>query len=207
MTDAILRGLLLGLTLAALIGPVFFALLQTSISKGFIAGLFLAIGISLSDFIYILLTNIFVNFLTKTVSFEFYLGVLGGFVLIIIGITTSLKKPIEQEPNNNNSIGAKRSVGLILKGFILNFAHPGVLIFWVGVVSLVDTKWGFSTHEKTMMFGTTILTVFSTDLLKSYLSQKIKKWMTYGHLMWMNRIMGIVLIGFGIYLLIATFWD
>jgi threonine/homoserine/homoserine lactone efflux protein len=207
MTDAILRGLFLGLTLAALVGPVFFALLQTSISKGFLAGLMLAIGISLSDFIYILLTNIFINFLTNTISFEFYLGVLGGFVLIIIGISTTLKKPAIQETGNNNTIGAKRSVGMILKGFILNFAHPGVLIFWVGVVSLVDTKWGFSTHEKTMMFGTTILTVFSTDLLKSYLSQKIKKWLTYSHLMWMNRIMGIILIGFGAYLLIATFWE
>jgi len=49
MIQAVRTGIILGLTLAVLIGPVFFALLQTSIHKGFGAGVLVAIGISASD--------------------------------------------------------------------------------------------------------------------------------------------------------------
>jgi arginine exporter protein ArgO len=49
-----LQGVLLGLTFAVLIGPAFFALIQTSIHRGFRFGFFLAIGIFLSDLVALL---------------------------------------------------------------------------------------------------------------------------------------------------------
>ena len=53
--ESILNGVISGLVLACLIGPVFFTLLQTSIERGFWSGFFVAIGVSLSDAIYIAL--------------------------------------------------------------------------------------------------------------------------------------------------------
>ncbi|TAE06791.1 MAG: LysE family translocator, partial [Bacteroidetes bacterium] len=49
MLEILLKGILSGLVLAMTIGPVFFALLRTSISRGFKSGAFLAIGIATSD--------------------------------------------------------------------------------------------------------------------------------------------------------------
>ena len=45
----LLQGIILGLTLSALLGPAIFTLLQTSIHRGVKSGVFLAFGIFLSD--------------------------------------------------------------------------------------------------------------------------------------------------------------
>ena len=74
MQQAIQTGITLGLTLAILLGPVFFALIQTSISKGFLKGLFLAIGISISDSVYILTSNLFVRVIEEIPDFDFDLN-------------------------------------------------------------------------------------------------------------------------------------
>jgi threonine/homoserine/homoserine lactone efflux protein len=58
MLHTILKGTLLGLTLAGLLGPAFFSLVQTSIHRGFKSGMFLAIGIFFSDSLLIFLSYI-----------------------------------------------------------------------------------------------------------------------------------------------------
>ena len=54
--EIILNGIISGLVLALLVGPVFFTILQTSIERGFGSGALVAIGVSLSDAFYITLT-------------------------------------------------------------------------------------------------------------------------------------------------------
>ena len=54
--EVILNGVLSGIVLAFLIGPVFFTILQTSIERGFGSGALVAVGVSLSDAFYISLT-------------------------------------------------------------------------------------------------------------------------------------------------------
>jgi len=205
MQDALIKGILLGLTLAALIGPVFFALIQTSIHRGFKAGFFLAIGISLSDSLYIFLTNFFLSFVQSIHNLNEILGVFGGFVLIIVGVMTMLKSPgpprdIDMEIERSRL----KSLALIGRGFLLNFAHPGVLIFWLGIITLINSNWQYDTDAKITLYLATVITVFSTDLLKAFLAGKISHLLTPRFLLWMNRIMGVILIIFGLQLFLRT---
>lgn len=202
MQEAILKGFFLGLTLAALIGPVFFALLQTSLHRGFFSGLLLAIGISLSDSVYIFATNVFFSLIEQTDDLQWFLGIFGGFILMGIGIMTYLKKPKTEADQDDRS--RYRSAGTIIRGFLLNFAHPGVLIFWLSVITLINTNFDYSQQERIILFSTTIATVFCTDLLKAALAHAIKRFLTYKVLLWMNRVMGILLIGFGTQLFLST---
>lgn len=206
MQEPLVQGILLGLTLAALIGPVFFSLLQTSLHRGFFAGFLMAIGISLSDTLYILLTNLFFSLFENTAQFTFLLGIFGGFVLIGIGIITFLKKPLPTTDAQDlkRPTSKLRSVTIILRGFLLNFAHPGVLIFWISVIGLINTTWSYSASQRIALFSGTILTVFATDLLKAALAHSIKGFLTDTFLLWMNRIMGVVLMLFGLHLFFST---
>lgn len=202
MADALEKGIYLGLGLAILIGPVFFALLQTSLQRGFFSGVLMAIGISLSDSIYIFITNVFFSFIDKTDDIEWFLGIFGGFILMGIGIMTYLKKPkMESEVDDKSRY---RSVGTVIRGFLMNFAHPGVLIFWLSVITLINTNFNYSQNERFVLFTATITTVFITDVLKAGLAHGIKRFLTYRILLWMNRVMGIVLIGFGTHLFLTT---
>ena len=53
MIEAIIRGIGIGLVLTFLTGPVFFALIKTSIEKGFHAGVALALGVVTSDVVFV----------------------------------------------------------------------------------------------------------------------------------------------------------
>ena len=50
MIHPLFEGIIIGLTMAVMLGPALFALLQTSIHRGTKAGVILAFGIFLSDF-------------------------------------------------------------------------------------------------------------------------------------------------------------
>ena len=54
--EIVLNGIISGIVLAFLIGPVFFTIIQTSIERGFWSGVFVAIGVSFSDALYILVS-------------------------------------------------------------------------------------------------------------------------------------------------------
>ena len=55
-----------------------------------------------------------------------------------------------------------------------------------------------------VFFSGTLVTVFSCDLLKSFIGNKIKKYLRPRVQLWINRIVGISLIIFGIVLMIRV---
>ena len=57
-----------------------------------------------------------------------------------------------------------------------------------------------------VFFSGTIFTVFATDTLKSYIGYKIKKYLKPRIQLTINRIVGVVLVGFGIVLIIRLFF-
>jgi threonine/homoserine/homoserine lactone efflux protein len=63
-------------------------------------------------------------------------------------------------------------------------------------------------NQSILLFLTGILgTIFVTDILKCFISNQIKHYINPPIMTWMNRIVGIVLIGFGTYLVINVFVD
>lgn len=202
MQNAIQTGITLGLTLAILTGPVFFALIQTALHKGFWKAFVFAIGISLSDAVYILFSNLFVQFIEQIPNFDFFLSLVGGVVLGIIGYTTFRKQAKPPSVALNAEINASTKILSFFqsgfKGFIMNFAHPGVLIFWLAVVASINTQTSFSDYERGILYFSTIVTVLSTDILKAFLSHRISNLISIKNLTLLNKLMGIVLMGFSV---------
>src|SRR3989337_1346383 len=87
-----IRGIISGIILACLIGPVFFTLLQTSIERGFSSGVFVAIGISLSDSFYILISYFGLTQFLEVTNFRHYMAYGGGVILLIFGLYYLLVK-------------------------------------------------------------------------------------------------------------------
>ena len=81
MLNAILLGLGYGLGLAFLPGPAFFKLIQTSLEKGFKPAAFIAAGIAVSDFIYVVLVYSGISSIIENDTFKFSLGAGGGCLL------------------------------------------------------------------------------------------------------------------------------
>lgn len=202
MLEPVFDGIRLGLLLSVLVGPVFFALIHSSIEKGFKAGLFFALGILLSDCLYITGANLGIHGILVNEKFKFWVGITGAIVLVIFGITTFLKKPKAPHLAHLKKFSAKKT---IMKAFILNSMNPFVFIFWLGVVGVVSMKENYNESHIWSFFGATVATAFSIDLLKAFFAHRIKYFLTHNHLIWLNRISGIAMVSFGIRLLVKMF--
>ncbi|NJO01657.1 MAG: LysE family transporter [Bacteroidia bacterium] len=90
------EGIFYGLILTMLIGPVFFALIRTSIEKGFRSGAYLALGIAISDASVAILVYFGISQLTESELFQTLLGLLGGILMMIFGIMPFLR-PVKRK--------------------------------------------------------------------------------------------------------------
>jgi threonine/homoserine/homoserine lactone efflux protein len=205
MAFAIRDGILLGITLATLFGfgPALLALVQTSIHRGFKAGISLALGVFLSDLFLVLLSFEGMIQIVVEPKNKIAFGLVGGIILIVFGIITTLRKA--RTDVDEIEVKNPRTITYILKGFFLNVANPFIWIFWMGTMIAITSNYEQNEVAILTMFATTLITVFISDVLKSYAAGKLKSLLTYGLLTWINRIAGIGLIIFGIVLIVRAF--
>lgn len=168
--------------------------------------MFMAIGISMSDMLIILLTYLGISKLINNQDNKIIVGIIGGAILLIFGLVTFTRKPdIEQKTNQKEMIrfSENKSNPLmhIIKGFFLNIANPFIIIFWMGVMGYVSTNYSIKPQTVMSFFSATIMTIFGTDLIKSFVGNRIKKYLKPKILIWFNRIVGIILMTSGIILI------
>ncbi len=197
----IAKGILTGLITAFVIGPVFFALIQTSIEKGVRSGILMALGISMSDTLYIALTYFGISQLSENAKFRIFLAMTGGLVMLIFGIRMFTRRVNHMKPgihlHDPTSVFWK-----ISKGFVLNGVNPFVLLYWIGVVSLVNVHWEYNGINALIFFITLLITILSSDIGKAYLAHRIRTSITPRLMTIINKVVGIAFILLGTRLLI-----
>lgn len=221
MSHLFFEGMLLGLTLATFFGfgPAFFALVQTSIHRGFKSAALLAFGIFLNDLLMVVLCLMGSIQIVTEPSNYFWFGITAGVVLVIFGLVTYSRKVAEQKDSDNDSDDENDNNNLpivvkgppwityIAKGFFMNIVNPFVWIFWVGVVVGISARLGGDEHELTSFFSGTLIVVLLSDLLKAYAAYSLKKFLTAHMIRLFNKIAGAGLILFGIYLIGRVIFD
>lgn len=200
------HGLIFGLVFIFFIGPAFFALIQTSIQSGLRAAIFLAFGISFSDILYVLLTNLGISSLLDHPEFKFWISIGGAVILIGYGIYTWMKKPptYEEVTLEDRTLLIKYWV----KGFLLNGLNPFIILFWVSWVSFVSVNYNYSSYDQRFFFGGVLVTILSSDIAKAIIANKKKHLINPRWFQRLNKVVSLILILFGlriIYFLFETF--
>ncbi len=195
--------------MAFMIGPVFFMLIQISILKGARAAVMFNIGVILGDLSFILIAYYGSRSVLEKIKDDPRLFFLGGLVLIIYGLITYLEKENKKEalaaaeivnvPVKNNYLK------LLLKGFFLNFINVGVLAFWFGTVLVIGPTLKMNQDAIFWYFGAILLGYFITDLGKIFLAKQLKNKMTPNVILRVKKIMGIILIICGVFLMLKGF--
>jgi threonine/homoserine/homoserine lactone efflux protein len=206
MTGIFLEGALLGLTLATFFGfgPAFFSLVQTSIHRGFWPAVLLAVGIFINDLLMVVLCLMGTIQIVTEPSNSFWFGTASGLILIIFGLVTYSRKVITEVPENGElpiKVSGPRWFTYVAKGFFMNVVNPFVWIFWIGVVVGVSAKFGGNEKELIYFFGGTLLIVLISDIAKAYASFSIKRFLNMRTIGVFNKITGVGLIGFGLFLI------
>lgn len=204
MFDGIGYAAFYGFLLAFAVGPVFFTLIETSITKGFRAGLFFDLGAVVADIIFILIAYYSTSKILERVKDDPGLLIFGGVILIAYGIISYIRtaKSFIKIAREHYAVNVKKNLGgLFLKGFLLNFVNFGVLAGWIGTIIMANAL--TSSENGVFLFLTTVLvTFFLTDLLKITLAKKLKSKMTPRFIFKTKKWVSILIIGFGVLLLL-----
>ena len=204
------NAILIGFFMAFMIGPVFFMLIQTSILKGARAAIAFDLGVLIGDLTFILIAYYGSRPLLEKIKDDPRLFFIGGLVLIIYGLITYLDKE-----NKKENIASAKSikvpiiqnnyVKLFFKGYFLNFINIGVLAFWLGTVLVISPTLDMNQNAIFSYFGIILLAYFVTDLGKIFLAKQLKDKMTPTLIYRVKKIMGIILIICGVFLILKGF--
>ena len=173
----------IGIVLAFTIGPVFFTVLETSISKGIKAAIFVDIGVVLSDVLFFVIAFFSTNSLLKSIEENTDSWYFLGGVLLVAYAAVSLIKIIQEKNSPENKKGAliensPNLLKMVLKGFLLNIINVVVLFYWVGIILYFGPQLEMNESKIYLFFIIIISTYFTIDLGKIYLAQQLKKRLT-----------------------------
>ena len=204
MINDILAGLPWGLFLSFMVGPVFFILLETSITKGFRAAIVFDLGVVLGDIFFIAIAYLGSYRLIQSLKDKPALFIFGGILMLVYGIISFVRlkqgEKINDEEIDRDII--KRNYGsLFIKGFLLNVINIGVLGFWLAVIISIGPKLEMQNSRMITFFTSVIITYLLVDCLKILLAKQLKSKMTPTNIVKIKKIISIVLMIFGVVLI------
>ena len=205
MINDIVTGIPWGIFLSFMIGPVFFILLETSITKGFRAALAFDLGVVLGDVFFIGVAYLGSYRLISSLKDKPALFIFGGILMVAYGIISFVKlkkqSKIHYEAIEDEII--KKNYGsLFVKGFFLNVINIGVLGFWLAIIISVGPKLEMQTPRMITFFTSVIVSYLLIDCLKIVLAKQLKSKLTPTNILKIKKGISIVLIVFGLVLMV-----
>ncbi len=212
MWHVIIQGVSVGLGLAFLIGPAFFSLFQTSLEKGFLAAFRFALGVVLSDLFLVAVAFLGISRLFAYPAAKIIVTIAGGGVLIFYGIFMFIKKTdLHSKKTNSNDDKHKTGWAPTFRGFTTNLANPGTWFFWIFWVGLISAQYSTGNEVQylyiILFFAIALGVNFLCDIMKAYGAHKLQRFITVKNISIANKVVGILLIGFGAYLMLDLYFD
>jgi len=208
MIEAILKGLALGFVLVLSVGPIIFTIIKQSLNNGHRGGFSFVAGVWLSDIILVILSNAFTALVEQLLEYKKMIAYCGSIFLLAMGVYFVFFKKVHlnTDASGNAILFRKRDMlKLLASGFLINTLNPGVILFWLGnatVLSLTHTL-----KQRAIIFSVCLLVNMAADAGKVLMAGKLRKRLTLHNLSIINKVSGIILIGFGVALLWGViFW-
>ncbi len=204
MINDILLAIPLGIILAFTIGPVFFVLLETSVTKGFRAAMVFDLGVVFGDFVFILIAYFSTNQILEQFKDNPILFMFGGLIMFSFGLGSYIKDKKDflkqqKEDLSTLEIQKKNYLGLFFKGFLLNFINIGILGFWMGIIIVFGPQLEMDSKRIFVFFLGVIITYLATDIIKILLAKQLKSKLTPLLIYKIKRVISYILMIFGFF--------
>ena len=202
MDFSILTPITVGFLTAFIMGPVFWVLLETSITKGFKAAVAFDLGVMFADVCFIGVCYLGSFQLLEDDQNKQGLFVLGGTILLLYGLFSWINRNKKSKDQPEIQESKENYFGLAAKGFAINILNVGVFIFWGGVTIVSSAASGKSFTSFLLFFSIVLLSYFITDLLKISVANRFKSLLTGKGIVIVNSIVSLILIVSGVVLIL-----
>ena len=194
--ETIVRNILLGIALAAPIGPAGIAVIQSGLNCGFWNAFRNGIGITLADTTYLLVVFFGLSNFMKIPTVKLGLWTLGAIILIYLGFQSIRGalggvdfKQMHRSMNKNP----------MMSGYLVNISNPLAVVFWIGIFgSLLDQSVSESKVVVLLVSSTILIGILIWHSTMSLLSNWGKRYLNEKTVTFFSVTAGLGLFMFGV---------
>jgi threonine/homoserine/homoserine lactone efflux protein len=199
MTEAIIKGLGLGLILMLSVGPVIFAIIKQSINNGQPGGFSFVAGVWVSDLILVVLSNMFTEVVSRILHFSDEIAYGGGGFLILMGIYYVFFKKVDfgrDDLSNLPPFNKKDAIRTVMAGFLVNTLNPSIFLFWL--INATALAVAHDITERVIIFSVCLFINILSDVAKVMMAGRLREKLTLHNIRIINKVSGTILIMFGV---------
>lgn len=193
------RGVVMGFAIAAPVGPIGLLCIQRTLDGGALRGLVSGLGAATADAIYGVIAafglTVIAAFLMEQ---RVWLAALGGAFLCYLGVRTVLARPATQAARSESA----GLMGAYASTFILTSTNPMTVFSFLAIFAGMGLAGRQGDYAAA---GVLVLGVFCGSaawwLLLSGGVARLRRWFTPAALQWVNRLAGVVILAFGVWML------
>lgn len=192
--ELLIRGVIAGLIIAAPVGPVNVICMRRAILKGWRAGVISGFGSASADVIYGAVAGFSITFVIQFLIKElFWIRAIGGILLMLIGVWF-----FSRDPGSFKRDEKEEDSATFESTFLLTLTNPTTVLSFIAVLAAL----GMDQHRKWWLTAFLVAGIFLGSMLwwivlSSIMSALRDRFNDRG-LLWMNRIAGLAIGGFGV---------
>jgi threonine/homoserine/homoserine lactone efflux protein len=194
------RGLLLGFTIAATVGPISLLTIRRTLAHGRVYGLASGLGVALADSTYAAIAAFGLTAITSVlVGGRMLLGLVGGAFLVLLGIRTMRSRPTEV------AVVAERPGLVAAFGSIfgLTMTNPMTILSFAGLFAGLGLTGTGGADAALLVLGV-FLGSTSWWVILTAVVASLRARVTLGALTWVNRISGAAILAFGVVAIVGA---
>jgi len=197
----LLRGLVIGFSIAAPVGPIGVLCVRRTLAEGRLPGLASGLGAATADAIYGCVAGFGLTSISSIlITQQSWLRLVGGLFLLYLGLKTFLAKPTEK------AASTKRHglVGAYASTFLLTLTNPMTILSFaaifagLGVASAGGSYLDAAVLVLGVFVGSALWWLILSGVVGAFRAKFNPRW-----LRWANRISGVIIIGFGLLALLS----
>jgi threonine/homoserine/homoserine lactone efflux protein len=191
-----IEGMVIGLAIAAPVGPIGVLCIRRTLAEGRLWGLVSGLGAATADAAYGAVAALGLTVVSGLLlGGEFWLRLVGGFFLLFLGARTFLSKPSESPA----SAGGRGLLGAYASTLVLTLTNPTTILSFAAIFAGLGAGAadGDVLSSMTLVCGVFLGSALwwfflstATGLFRSRLST--------GSLRWVNRVSGVIIAAFGV---------
>jgi threonine/homoserine/homoserine lactone efflux protein len=196
----LVRGMVIGFSIAAPVGPIGVLCIRRTLAEGRAAGLVSGLGAATADATYGCIAGFGLTFISGVLmGGEFWFRLIGGAFLVYLGVRTLLARPA----GDAAPAGGSGLAGAYASTFFLTLTNPMTILSFMAVfaslgVANAGGDYGAAAILVLSVFAGSALWWFGLSGLVSLFRSRIDA----RALQWVNRVSGVIIAGFGLLALV-----
>ena len=196
--DFLFRGLIIGVSIAAPVGPIGLLCIPRTVIQGHTSGFVSGLGAATADAVYGSVAGFGLDLVSNfLINQRIWIHLIGGALLLLLGIKVLLTRPAEQAAQTKYTV---RGIWWsYLSTFLLTITNPMTILAFVAVFAALGVA---SSSNDYVSASFTVIGVFLGSALWWLILSSVAGWLrgklNRTAILWMGKLSAVIIIGFGI---------